>query len=51
MILGIAVLIIGVAIVVCECVADCVTSKYKNQKNCCCDTCPYRKECEGCECA
>jgi hypothetical protein len=37
MILGIVALIIGVA-VVCECISDCVTSKYKHQYTCCCNT-------------
>lgn len=37
-------LIIVVAIV-CECISDCVTSKYKHQDTCCCEDCPYRDEC------
>ena len=42
MIWGIVALIIIVAIV-CECISDCATSKYKY--TCCCDDCPYRDEC------
>lgn len=36
-------LIIGVAIV-CDCISNCVTIKYKHRDTCC-DDCPYRDEC------
>lgn len=30
---------------ICECISDCVESKYKYQDTCCCDDCPYRGKC------
>lgn len=32
-------------LIICECIQNCVDSKYKWQDTCCCDTCPYRDEC------
>ena len=41
---GMVALII-VVLVVCECISDCVTIKYKHRNTSCCDDCPYRDEC------
>ena len=40
----IAITIILVAVIICECITDCVTHKYKWQKSCC-DSCPMQNEC------
>ena len=40
----IAITTIVVAVIICECITDCVALKYKEQESCC-DSCPMQNEC------
>lgn len=40
----IAIATIVVVVIICECITDCVSLKYKEQE-CWCDSCPMQNEC------
>lgn len=47
--LWVALMVIAVVALICECVSECVARRYEQQENICeCDTCPMRYECRGC---
>ena len=44
----VAITILGLTAIICECVSDCVKVIYRNrheEQECCCDSCPMQNEC------